>query len=313
MKKPWSIVIVAIAIASGFYLKSCQQKGNVYTSSYRLSAPADRPRTLAPSSQVSLDQKVFKSAPHGVSIPYAIMLPTSYSVSPQSRFPVILWLHGAAGGQRSIAPLMSRFRRAMDLGVMKESIVVFPESRPLSMWVNSKDNTYMIEDIIIKELLPYVAKSYNAMSGENSSAVAGFSMGGYGAARMGLKYPRIFNNVIMIGAGTLDESLDNTPRADSAIRDNVLSRVFGNSRSYFYQQSPRYIAKKNLGFIRQMSLRFTVIVGSDDEVLDQNRRFYEYLDSLGINARLVVLPGVRHNLKDYFTVGATEIFSSFLP
>jgi enterochelin esterase-like enzyme len=313
MNNPWSIVIVAIAIASSFYLRSCQQKGNAYTDPYRLAATADRSRIHAPSSPVSLDQKVFRSTAHGISIPYAILLPASYSVNPQSRFPVILWLHGAAGGQRSIAPLTSRFRRAMDLGLMKESIVVFPESRPLSMWVNSKDNTYMIEDVIIKELLPNVVKSYNAMSGENSATLAGFSMGGYGVARMGLKYPQIFDNVIMIGAGTLDESLDNTPRADSAIRDNVLSRMYGNSSSYFYQQSPRYLAKRNVYAIKQMNLRFTIIVGSDDEVMDQNRRFSQYLESLDINVRLVVLPGVRHNLKDYFTVGGTKIFKSFLP
>jgi enterochelin esterase-like enzyme len=313
MKKLWSIVIVSIAIAFSFYLRSCQQKGNAYPSPYRLAATAERLPILAPNSQVYLDHKVFKSTAHGTTIPYAIMLPASYFVNPHSGFPVILWLHGAAGGRQSIAPLTSRFRRAMDLRVMKESIVVFPESNPLSMWVNSKDNTYMIENIIVKELLPHVVKSYNAISSDHSATVAGFSMGGYGAARLGLKYPQIFNNVLVIGAGTLDESLDNTPRADSAIRDNVLNRVFGNSNSYFYQQSPRYFAKNNVRAIKQMNSRFTIIVGSDDEVLDQNLSFSQYLDSLGIEPRLIVLPGVRHNLKDYFTVGGPEIFTSLLP
>ncbi len=313
MKKPWSILIVAITTVFSFFLQSCQQKGSAHTSSFLLGAPSDRSQILTPDLQSDLSQKVFKSSSHATTIAYNIMLPSSYSVNPGSRYPIILWLHGAAGGQRSIAPLSSRFRRAMDLGILRDSIVVFPESRPLSMWVNSNDESYMIEDIIIQELLPYISKNYKVLTGENNATVAGFSMGGYGAARIGLKYPQIFRNVIIVGAGTLDESLDNTPRADSAIRDNVLSRVFGNSRSYFYQQSPRYYANQNVLTINQAGLKFTVIVGSDDEVLDQNRRFSEYLDSLRIDTRLVVLPGVRHNLKEYFTAGGVEIFRSFLP
>ena len=312
MNKPLSIVIVAIAIASGLYLQSCQQKGKANTGSYRIATPANSPRILPPASQSYIEQKVLTSSAHGTRIPYTIMLPPAYSANPESTYPVILWLHGAAGVQRTIAPLTSRFRSAMDLGLMQESIVVFPESRPLSMWVNSKDNTYMVEDIIINELLPHVLKSYKAFPGNNTATVAGFSMGGYGAARIGLKYPQIFKNVIMIGAGTLDESLDYTPRADPAIRDNVLSRVFGNSSIYFYQQSPIYYAKHNARTIKQTNLQITIIVGSDDEVLDQNRRFAQHLDSLSIDARLVVLPGLGHNLKDYLTAGGAEIFRSFM-
>lgn len=313
MIQPWPILILtgAIAIASSFYLQSCQQKGKAYTSTYRLASPKHLSQTLAPSSLAYQYRQVFKSSTHRTVIPYTIMLPASYSVNSESRYPIILWLHGAAGGHRSIIPLTSRFQRAMDLGMMQESIIVFPESRPLSMWVNSKDNAYMIEDIIIKEFFPYVMKSYKVLPGENNATVAGFSMGGYGAARFGLKYPQIFSNIVMIGAGTLDQALDNTPRADPVIRDNVLSSVFGSSDTYFYQQSPRYYANKNISTIKKMSLKITVIVGTDDEVLDQNQRFFNYLESLGIHTTLALLPGVRHSLKDYFTFGTADIFRSF--
>ena len=85
MNKPLSIVIVAIAIASGFYLHSCQQKGKANTSSYRPASSADSPRILAPDSQSFIDQKVFISSVHGTSIPYAIMLPPAYSANPEGR------------------------------------------------------------------------------------------------------------------------------------------------------------------------------------------------------------------------------------
>lgn len=126
-----------------------------------------------------------------------------------------------------------------------------------------------------------------------------------------MKYPQLFSKIVMLGAGTLDPSLDNTPRADAEIRDNVLSKVFGNSSSFFYSQSPRHYAKKNLDLIKRTSPQLTLIVGTKDEVLDQNLRFFKYVRSLGLNPALVLLPGVNHSLKNYFMAGAEKIFKSF--
>ena len=54
--------------------------------------------------------------------------------------------------------------------------------------------------MIVKELTPHVDATYRTIARREDRAVEGFSMGGYGAAHLGFKYPEVFGIVgIMSG------------------------------------------------------------------------------------------------------------------
>ena len=258
-----------------------------------------------------LESKSLYSKEYNEYIHYSILLPASYSTSPGRDYPVVYWLHGANGGARSLSPLATRFRKAMGTGLMDEAVVVFPESKPLSMWVDSKNGGYPIESLFIKSLVPHIQNSFRISKDRLQHYIAGFSMGGYGAARLGLKFPNIFGNIVMVGAGTLDVSLDNTPRASKSTKEQVMRNIYGNDENYFYSSSPRSLAISSVARTKpKAKSSITIIVGTSDEVYDQNIRFSDYLKRAGYETRFIPLPGVHHSLKEYVRAAHVALFGS---
>ena len=261
-------------------------------------------------SRLSSRQTLY-SARYNQSIVYSILYPASYNEDLSRSFPVVYWLHGANGNQKSLNPLAARFEKAMSIGLMNEAIVIFPESDRLKMWVDSKDGTYPIESILVNDLIPHIRKT-NRISGDRQDHyIAGFSMGGYGAARIGLKFPNIFGNVVMIGAGTLNSSLDETPRASSEIRDRVMQSVYGNDPRYFFSNSPRSLASMSSArSMNENDFKITIIVGTKDETYRQNYEFDQHLRALGYKTRFIPLPGVSHSLRSYIQAARKAVFES---
>ncbi len=72
----------------------------------------------------------------------------------------------------------------------------------------------------------------------------GFSMGGYGAARLGLTYYDRFAGFSMLGAGPLQLDFVNYPHARTSPeqRQQIFDEVYGGDQKYFEAMSPWRIA-----------------------------------------------------------------------
>ena len=75
--------------------------------------------------------------------------------------------------------------------------------------------------------------------------IEGFSMGGYGAARLGFKYPQLFASISILAAGPLDMDFAG-PRAiaDPAMRERVLKTTFGGDLDYYRSQNPNTVVQQ---------------------------------------------------------------------
>src|SRR5256714_4041442 len=121
-------------------------------------------------------------------LPYNVILPNDYRSSTTRRYPVLYLLHGLDG---HYSDWLTRTNVA-DYAAQYRIIVVMPEGN--DNWyvdgmagVNDKYESY-----ILKELIPDVDKRYRTIQSRYGRAVAGLSMGGYGAIKYGLKYPSTF-------------------------------------------------------------------------------------------------------------------------
>ena len=61
-------------------------------------------------------------------------------------------------------------------------LVITPEGRT-SFYINSADGRERYSDFFVREFIPYVEKEYRVQPGKRGRAIAGISMGGYGALR----------------------------------------------------------------------------------------------------------------------------------
>lgn len=151
-----------------------------------------------------------------------VYLPPSYKNDKQRKFPVLYLLHGI-GDTDSVWAMnkgeMATINSVADFGVKEkrfgEMIIVMPDE--ITNWFGSyycnSSVTGNWDDFTTKELVGYIDKKYRTISNAENRAIAGHSMGGYGALTLGMKHPETFSTVYGINpsliAFTRDLSISN--------------------------------------------------------------------------------------------------------
>ncbi|MEI7809833.1 MAG: alpha/beta hydrolase-fold protein [Verrucomicrobiota bacterium] len=244
--------------------------------------------------------RIFDSAAAKTKVSYHIYTPEIYNTEPERRFPVLYWLHGSGGGLAGIPPVAAYFDAAIRAGKIPPMLVVFPNGMASSMWCDSKDSLVPMETVVIKELLPHIDATFRTIATREGRIVEGFSMGGYGAARLGFKYPQLFGKVSMLAGGPLDLDFSG-PRAtgNPAERERILQSVYGGDLQYLKAQSPWVVAEQMAAQVRDPA-RVRVVVGDRDFTAALNRNFHDYLTKLGIVHEFTTLPGLGHDTMKLF-------------
>jgi len=240
--------------------------------------------------------RTFDSAAAGCPVSYHVYLPDEYQAAPERRFPVLYWLHGSLGGLRGIAPLSQHFGDAMRDGRMPPMIVVFANGLRLSMWVDWKDGSVPMETVVVRELVPEVDASFRTIATREGRIVEGFSMGGYGAARLGFKYPEVFGAASVLSGGPLQQHFTHSPRVNEMRRRLVLRTVFGGDHGYFRAVSPWGLAEEYAQSDRD-DLLLRVVIGEEDEMLAVTHEFDAHLTALAIPHTFTVLPEIGHDTR----------------
>jgi len=241
-----------------------------------------------------LQYRTFESAAAQSEVSYHIYTPEVYDREKSRRFPVLYWLHGTGGGLSGIRPLVNHFDGAIRAGKIPPMLVVFPNGLSSSMWCDSKDGSVPMETVVVKELLPHIDATFRTIASRDGRLIEGFSMGGYGAGRLGFKYQNNFGAISMLGSGPLDPEFKVAPRASPEERKRLLQTVYGGDLDYFKAQSPWVLAEQNAVAVRG-STRVRQVVGDLDETLALNREFHLHLTRLKLPHTFTVLPGVAHN------------------
>lgn len=145
--------------------------------------------TLAPSLRVETVQ--FKSKLVGATLPYQVALPASYTAKGKeqaARYPVLYLLHGFTGHYDN---WLSRTKLA-EYAAAYNFIIVTIEGN--NGWYTDSASVPgdKYESYFIQELIPDVQSRYHTIESREGRAIAGLSMGGYGALKFGVKYPQMF-------------------------------------------------------------------------------------------------------------------------
>lgn len=129
---------------------------------------------------------------------YAVYLPLQAINEPEKRFPVLYLLHGLYGNYRNylerldLQQSLDEWMNAVNIPV----IVVFIDGFN-SFYIDQVDGMLM-ESAIVQDLIPWMEEHFPIEAKKKSRAIGGISMGGYGAARLSLKYPELFQYTMMI-------------------------------------------------------------------------------------------------------------------
>jgi len=140
----------------------------------------------------------FYSDALGYDMYYEIVLPPSYESNPDSTYPSIYFLHGFGLDYSWYGSVVSVFEDMMASGEIRESILIKPDGFVIpylgSMYTNS-DYNGQFEDYIVQDLISHIDGSYNTIDNSSYRAIMGHSMGGYGAVKLSVKFPELFQVV----------------------------------------------------------------------------------------------------------------------
>jgi enterochelin esterase-like enzyme len=237
----------------------------------------------------------FKSHAANSEVSYHVYKPAAYEESGVGRFPVLYWLHGTEGGVNHIRPVSQMFDLAIRDKGMPPMIVVFVNGLPKRLWTNSKDGRAPIETVFIEELIPHVDKTMRTIPRREGRILEGFSMGGYGAARIGFRHAGLFGGVSILAAGPLDLEFEGPRATGNPLRDQILKDVCNGEMAYYKATHPWTVAESQAEVLRKSGTIIRQAVGSKDFSLYLSRRFHEHLKTLVIPHEFHIVEGVGHD------------------
>ena len=176
----------------------------------------------------------------------SIYHPPSYNTSTNKRYPVVYFLHGIGDTDKEFTVAWSNqndiwgtiqglMNRGIAEGRFGEVIIVIPDARTKMMgsFFTNSSATGNWEDFTVKDLVSFIDQKYRTLARAESRGIAGHSMGGYGAIKLGMKHPDIFSvvygmNPALLGLGG-DVSMDN-PAFGALLKMTTLEEVFQGGR-----------------------------------------------------------------------------------
>lgn len=178
------------------------------------------------SSVVVVKEDVMAASLGGARLPCRVMLPANYGRSAR-RFPVLYLLHGASGGESDWTT-----RTNLAAYVERYHLIVVMPGVGDSWYANSAgDARARYEDAIVRDLIPHIDAKYRTLAGWHGRAVAGLSMGGFGAMKFALRYPQLFAFAASF-SGAFDAPRTNVVGSSTAeAHTQILLRIFGATQS----------------------------------------------------------------------------------
>lgn len=212
----------------------------------------------------------------GMEMPMTVLLPDRRFKDGERKdlYPVLYLLHGYAADETSWIRMTELERYAKYAGV----IIAMPCIHR-SFCVNAVHGL-RYEDYMAEEV-PYVVHEFFHASGRREDQyIAGASMGGYGALKLGLKHPEIFGHIAALSAvtdcyGKAEEGAGMMPVPDFR---SSLDEVFGGKEAYYGSENDLYaLADQLQGRIDILKPAVFLSCGKSDFLYEENRKFADYL------------------------------------
>jgi S-formylglutathione hydrolase FrmB len=144
---------------------------------------------------LEVDITTAKVAANAVNGPHRvrITLPNDYFQSGTTRYPVLYLLHGGAGGNSAQWTTGGGIAEQLTSG--RPLITVMPDGGKVGWytnWVDQSQGAQAWADFHVNQLIPWIDANLRTVAAKGGRAIAGLSMGGFGAIRYAQDRPDLF-------------------------------------------------------------------------------------------------------------------------
>jgi len=233
---------------------------------------------ILPARGAIVDTLSLESAVLGRSVSYTVIRPSHYGASVQDgrAFPVVYLLHCA--GCDHLSWLQSDYCEGMAEEIDSVHLIaVAPfDGTSASWWLDSplRPESRM-STFLVDELKPHIDTTYATCAGRENTAVAGHSMGGFGALHNAMYYPQTFGVAVGIKSGV--DLLNPDWPSDFGL-EYVLGDRVSNRANWEWAT-----VSGNAGMFVGTDVRIRLYCGLQDTWFgDENRALHHTFDSLGV-------------------------------
>lgn len=217
----------------------------------------------------------FRAPKLGKATAFNIILPTDSSIA--GPYPVLYLLHGYSDDHTIWCRRTSVERYVEGRGL----IVVMPDSH--LGWYTNAAHGQPYEDHILEDVIGFVDRSFPTIASRAGRCIGGLSMGGYGAMKLGLKHPQLFASVHAHSAAFVIPN----PNWNNEFRQKM-SLIFGPDPAGSDNDVFALAARAN----RKKLPALHIDCGTEDYLIDGNRRFRAHLKKLKIAHQYHEYPGI---------------------
>ena len=163
----------------------------------------ENPETLRLPGGSRVEFGSFHASSLGELASYSVFLPPSYDrLDPQEEMPVVYFLHGMWNDHTSwvverYGSIAGQLEQLILAGELPEFLVVSPDGQN-SFYTDYLDGSKKFEAYIHRDVVQQVESRYKVSQERRHRAIAGVSMGGYGALKIAMKAPQLFASVVAV-------------------------------------------------------------------------------------------------------------------
>jgi putative tributyrin esterase len=205
-----------------------------------------------------------------------VVLPVGYRESAR-RYPVLYLLHGHDGAHWNWAARTNLLAQTARLPL----IIVLPDAGN-SWYTNSVAHPdEKFEEYVAREVPASVDQNFRTLTYREARYVAGLSMGGYGAIKLGLKYP---------GRFSLAGSFSGAMRATMSTASQTVQDAFGPPRSAARAENDLLALARDIPIAGAPYFYFDCGIG--DDLLAGNRALAEVMAARPLPYEYHEVPGI---------------------
>lgn len=274
----------------------------------------------------------FWSQALGIRKQVIVYLPPSYTHAPRRRYPAAYYLHGITGNETNWTERggLHLVMDSLASAGTPELIVVMPDGDDgfYTTWnslpsydacrrappARESADSYCVpwphyDDYVARDLVQFIDRKYRTLPTRDRRAVAGLSMGGYGAITLALAYPDVFSAAAS-HSGVLaplylgPHPFDGHPvwAADGAALERTYGQLWplihpalGRDTATWWSRDPgraldRLVARGRPGAVPALFAD----VGTEDPIVDQSRAFRQHVEQRSVPLTYHEWPG-RHD------------------
>lgn len=240
---------------------------------------------------------------------YSVYLPADYETATDKRYDVVYLLHGLGddhgswnGKYMHIATLLQSLENR---GIIAPKIYVMPQGFN-SYYVNAYDGSFDYMDFFVEEFIPFIDSNYRTRPEREHRAIAGYSMGGFGAMVMAAKNPDLFLATIPLSMSLCQYERYTTEASNSDGWDKQWGWIFGGVglkgdariTDYYKEHCPYYYFTE-ASAPSFATMHWWLDCGDDEEqLLIANDRVHRQMRDLGIKHEFRVRNGA--HTSDYW-------------